>query len=37
MTTYIVTFEVNDISRKSSLEDKLQISLISTVFAFLVA
>ena len=24
MTTYIVTFEVNDISRKSSLEDKLQ-------------
>ena len=24
MTTYIVTFEVNDIHRKSSLEDKLQ-------------
>ena len=24
MTTYIVTFEVNDITRKSNLEDKLQ-------------
>ena len=24
MTTYIVTFEVNDIDRKKSLEDKLQ-------------